>query len=150
MDIALIINRKIEDPDFVVEYLSDEPMLFIAAPNHPFAKQIISPQSLSEACFILTELGCSYRATIEGLLSKANIVSRPSMEVNSIEAIKQLVMLGLGISMLPRFAVEKEIENNLLATVEHHIPLPHYMTQLVYHKSKWLSPTILSFIETIR
>lgn len=150
VDIALIINRKVEDPDFVVTYLSDEPMLFIAAPNHPLSKQIISTQNLSEVCLILTEPGCSYRATIEDLLAKANVAPHSSMEVNSIESIKQLVMLGLGISLLPRFAVEKEIENNLLAVVEHRIPLPRYMTQLIYHKSKWLSPTLLSFIEIVK
>ncbi|MBU2703488.1 DNA-binding transcriptional LysR family regulator [Sporomusaceae bacterium BoRhaA] len=149
LDIALIINRKIEEPDFIVKCLSLEPMLFITAPNHPFAKKIISPQNLSETCLILTEPGCSYRATIETLLDKANVRPRTSMEVNSIESIKQLVMLGLGISMLPRFTVEKELQNNQLAVAEPHLPLPLYMTQLIYHKNKWLSPALRAFIKTV-
>ena len=149
LDIALIISRKIEDPDFIVKYLSLEPMLFITAPNHPFAKKVISPQNLSETCLILTEPGCSYRATIETLLDKANVRPRTSMEVNSIESIKQLVMLGLGISMLPRFTVETELQNNQLAVAEPHLPLPLYMTQLIYHKNKWLSPALCAFIKTV-
>ena len=149
LDIALIINRKVEDPDFIVKCLSIEPMLFITAPNHPFARKTISPQDLSETCLILTEPGCSYRATIEKILNNSYITPRSSMEVNSIESIKQLVMLGLGISLLPRFAVEKELQNNQLAVATYHLPLPQYMTQLIYHKSKWLSPALLAFIETV-
>ncbi|TGE38149.1 LysR family transcriptional regulator [Desulfosporosinus fructosivorans] len=149
MDIALIINRKVEDPDFIVKCLSIEPMLFITAPNHPLAKKTISLQDLSETCLILTEPGCSYRATIENLLHTADVTPRSRMEVNSIESIKQLVMLGLGISMLPRFTVEKELQNNQLAVATHHLPLPQYMTQLIYHKRKWLSPALRAFIETV-
>ncbi|SMC49194.1 LysR family transcriptional regulator [Sporomusa malonica] len=149
LDIALIINRKVEDPDFIVKTLSLEPMVFITAPDHPFAKQIISPQALSETCLILTEPGCSYRATLERILDDSYITPRASMEVNSIESIKQLVMLGLGISLLPRFTVEKELQNNQLAAATNHLPLPQYMTQLIYHKSKWLSPALHAFIETV-
>ncbi|MDR3598869.1 MAG: LysR substrate-binding domain-containing protein [Desulfosporosinus sp.] len=58
-------------------------------------------------------------------------------------------MLGLGISLLPRFTVEKELQNNQLAVATHHLPLPQYMTQLIYHKSKWLSPVLQAFIETV-
>ncbi|HEY3425979.1 MAG TPA: LysR family transcriptional regulator [Negativicutes bacterium] len=149
LDIALIINRKVEDPDLIVKCLSIEPLLFITAPNHPFATKTISPQDLSKTCLILTEPGCSYRATIENMLDNTNVIPRSRMEVNSIESIKQLVMLGLGISMLPHFTVEKELQNNQLAVATHQLPVPQYMTQLIYHKNKWLSPALYAFIETV-
>lgn len=149
LDIVLTINRKFEDPDFIVKPLTIEPMLFICAPNHPFVQETISPQDLSEVCFILTEPGCSYRAVIENMLHDANVTPRSSMEVNSIESIKQLVMLGLGVSFLPQFTVEKELQNSQLAAVSHSIPLPPFMAQLVYHKSKWLSPALQAFIATV-
>ena len=149
LDIALIINRKVEDPDFIVKTLSIEPMLFIAAPTHPVAKKTFCLQDLSETCLILTEPGCSYRATIEKMLDDSAITPRSTMEVNSIESIKQLVMLGLGISLLPQFTVEKELQNNQLVAATHHLPLPRYMTQLIYHKRKWLSPALRAFIETV-
>lgn len=149
LDIALIINHKFEHPDFIVKCLSIETMLFITAPNHPFAKRTISPQDLSETCLILTEPGCSYRAAIENMLANANVTPRSRTEVNSIESIKQLVILGLGISMLPYFTVEKELQNSQLAVAEYQLPIPPYMTQLIYHKSKWLSPALHAFIQTV-
>jgi len=149
LDIALIINRKVEDPDFIVKCLSIEPMHFITAPDHPLANKVISPQDLSKTCLILTEPGCSYRATIENMLANSNVTSRSRMEVNSIESIKQLVMLGLGISMLPHFTFEKELQNSQLAIAEYQLPAPQYMTQLIYHKSKWLSPALHTFIQTV-
>lgn len=149
LDVALIINREVKDPELVVKCLSVEPMLIIAGPNHPWANKTVVPQDLSEACLIFTEPGCSYRATLEKILDDAYITPRSSMEVNSIESIKQLVMLGMGISMLPRFAVEKEVENNQLAVAKHQLPIPQFMTQLIYHKNKWLSPALRAFIETV-
>lgn len=149
IDIALIINRKVEDPDFIVKCLSIEPMLFITAPNHPLAKKTISAQDFLQTCLILTEPGCSYRSTIESLLNNSGITPRSNMEVNSIESIKQLVMLGLGISMLPRFSVEKELQSGQLAIAKHNLQLPIFMTQLILHKSKWISPALQAFITTV-
>lgn len=149
VDIALIIDRQVEYPDFIVKCLSVEPMFFITAPDHPLAKKTISPQDLLETCLILTEPGCSYRATIEKLLTDSFATPRSCMEVNSTETIKQLVMLGLGISLLPQYAIEKELQNHQLVTADWHVPLPEYRIQLIYHKSKWLSPALRAFVETV-
>lgn len=149
LDCAILINQKVEDSDLTVRSLSTEIMFLIASPNHPLAGKNILPLDLSEHCIILTEPGCAYRATMEKILADAAILPRSTMEVNSIESIKQLVMLGLGISMLPRFTVEKELSSNQLIALNHQLPLPQYRTQLVYHKDKWLSPSLQAFVQTV-
>jgi len=78
---------------------------------------------------------------IDELLQEAGVQPHSLIEINNIQAIKQLVMSGLGITVLPRVSVEYELTQNLLTEVP---------WQIAYHKDKWLSPTILSFLEETR
>ncbi|WP_082076230.1 LysR substrate-binding domain-containing protein [Pelosinus fermentans] len=59
-------------------------------------------------------------------------------------------MLGLGISMLPRFTVEKELAEGRIHAICWDGPIPNYKVQMLYHKDKWISPTLQSFLGTTR
>lgn len=75
---------------------------------------------------------------------------KESLDFQSIEAIKQCVKSGLGISMVPYFSVKGELESNQLngeiIGPEH----PAIATFLAYHKDKWVSPAISSMISLIK
>ena len=72
------------------------------------------------------------------------------MKVKNIEAIKQFVISGLGLAILPKIYVVKEVAANLLIELPWSGPDFGMYTQIVYHKDKWLSPVIQSFLELIR
>ncbi|HWR39980.1 MAG TPA: LysR family transcriptional regulator [Patescibacteria group bacterium] len=147
IDVALIVNNRMWGNDLITENLSQEQMLFLASPNHPLSqKKTVMPRDLEETCIILTEPGCSYRLTVEKILKDSQVSPQSFLEANSIESIKQLMMLGLGIAMLPRFTAEKELAANLLCAIPWSGALPDYQVQMVYHKDKWLSPSLRSFL----
>jgi DNA-binding transcriptional LysR family regulator len=151
IDVGIIINDKIMGDDLIVEDISNEQMLFLAASDHPLAmKKMITPHELAEACVILTEAGCSYRLTVEKILRDFRISPQSFLEASSTEAIKQLIMLGLGISMLPRFTVEKELAEGRIHAIRWNGPVPNYQIQMLYHKDKWISPTLQTFLDTAR
>lgn len=151
IDVGIIINDKIMGEDLIVENISDEQMLFLTAPDHPLAlKKIITPHDLAETCVILTEPGCSYRSSVERILKDCRVSPQSFLEASSIETIKQLIMLGLGISMLPRFTVEKELAEGRIHAICWDGPIPNYKVQMLYHKDKWISPTLQSFLGTTR
>lgn len=151
MDVGLIINNKVWEDNFKVEDISREQMLFLADPNHPLAKkEKVSPCDLAETCVILTEPGCSYRLTMEKIFMDFRTNPQSILEASSIETIKQLIMLGLGTSMLPRFTVEKELAEGRIQAVRWEGPFPDYTVQMVYHKDKWISPTLQAFMNMTR
>ncbi|MBP2636794.1 MAG: Transcriptional regulator, LysR family [Firmicutes bacterium] len=151
IDVGLIINDKIAGDDLVVEKISDEQMLFLVASDHPLSRRKeVTPDDLKETCVILTEPGCSYRLTVETILKEFRVSPQSVLEASSIESIKQLIMLGLGISMLPRFAVQKELYEGQLCAVKWSGPIPGYRVQMLYHRDKWLSPTLQAFLDLTR
>ncbi|CQR74956.1 HTH-type transcriptional regulator GltR [Sporomusa ovata DSM 2662] len=151
IDVGVIINNKVWEYDLIAEDISREQMLFLAAPNHPLAqKEKVRPYDLAEICVILTEPGCSYRLTLEKFLKDFRTTPQSILEASSIETIKQLIMLGLGISMLPRFTVEKELAEGQIQPLRWDEPIPNYTVQLLYHKDKWISPTLQAFFQVVR
>lgn len=150
IDAALIINNKTWGNDIVSGNISQEKMVFIATPNHSLAqKTSIVPEDLAETGVILTEPGCSYRQTLEQLLKNSRVTPQSTLEANSIETIKQLAILGMGVSLLPCFAVEKELSEGRLVALPWANPISDFYVQLLYHRDKWLSPTLKSFFQVV-
>lgn len=151
IDVGIIISDKIMGDDLIVEDISNEQMLFLAAADHPLAyKEMVTPHDLAETCIILTEPGCSYRLSVEKILKDFRVSPQSFLEASSIETIKQLIMLGLGISMLPRFTVEKELAEGRIHAIRWNGPIPNYQVQMLHHKDKWISPTLQTFLDSMR
>lgn len=150
IDVGLVINERQMDNDLVAEVLSEEQMLFLTAPDNQALKGTVMPRELAEKCVILTEPGCGYRLTMEKFLKDFGVSPQSFLEASSTEAIKQLILLGLGISILPRFTVEKELAEGRICTVPWKEADFQYHVQMLYHKDKWISPTLQAFFDMIR
>lgn len=151
IDVGLIINDRDKENEIIAEVVSGERMLFLAAPDHPLARlEAAGPEDLAGTCVILTEPDCSYRLTMEKIFRDYRISPQSTLEASSIETIKQLVMLGLGIAMLPAFTVEKELAEGRICALSWNGPVPEYSVRLLYHKDKWLSPTLRAFFKAAR
>ncbi|WP_223199699.1 MULTISPECIES: LysR substrate-binding domain-containing protein [unclassified Paenibacillus] len=70
-----------------------------------------------------------------------------NIEFWSIEAVKQSILSGMGISLLPRITVERELKEEQLSGQQYKQNLA---TQLLYPKNKWISPQVEAFIEIVR
>jgi DNA-binding transcriptional LysR family regulator len=74
----------------------------------------------------------------------------PVMELGSIEAIKEAVAEGLGITILSRLAVSSETASGRLVIV----PLTDLVFKrvfaIVYHRDKRISPAIQVFLDMLR
>lgn len=151
VDVAFFLTREVNYPDLIIETLITEAVVVVISPDHPFASRAsLDIREFENQDLVVTQENCTYRAMIDEYLTEARVHPRSLIEINNIQAIKQLVMSGLGVTILPRISVEYEIAHNLLLEIPWtERPLPVY-TQIAYHKDKWLSPTILSFLEQTR
>ncbi|RWZ54940.1 LysR family transcriptional regulator [Halobacillus fulvus] len=148
-DVAVLLDRPFQHPDLVTYPLRKEKLIMVASPHHRLFNQgSLSYNVLSDETLILTEKGCSYRTSLEGLLKEENIHPRSVLSFTSLEAIKQCVMDELGVALLPEMTVQKELEDGRLIC----LPLEsgfEFVIQLVYQKKKWLSPSIQGFINLL-
>jgi DNA-binding transcriptional LysR family regulator len=71
------------------------------------------------------------------------------MEVSTIEVIKKLVEVGLGISLLPEMSIAEEVRAGRLAAARlRGVPLARPMG-LVYREGKYFSLALEAFLEEL-
>lgn len=127
-----------------------DPMLLIVSKKHAWAKRkSVRLQELADEPFLLSRKGSGTRNIVEEALEKARITLSKTMELGTTEAVKQAVKVGLGVSILSKHLVKKELETGLIAS----IPLQGTNLKrdlyLVYHKDRYLSDAARVFLELI-
>ena len=115
IDLA-IMGRPPQEIETVSEPFADNPLVFIAAPDHPLARlKRIEPQRLAKEIFLLREPGSGTRAAMERFLSEHGVVPQRSVEMTSNETIKQAVMAGMGISFISERTIALELATRNIA-----------------------------------
>lgn len=147
LDVAFMLNSESEERDLYKNTLIIEEMALIAPPDHKLVGvQPVEPQHLKDETILHTEPGCPYRAMFERDLNSCGIFPNPTLEFWSIEAIKNCVMSGLGLSLIPFVTVRTEIEEGKLARLAWDDRNQRMATILAYHKSKVITPAIREFL----
>jgi len=67
-----------------------------------------------------------------------------------VAAIKQCVMEGVGITILPEIAVAREIAQGRLAALTWGEGEMEVALLMIWYKERWLSPTLSAFIRMVR
>jgi len=83
-------------------------------------------------------------------LAAAGILSPKALEFSSIEAIKQCAMLGMGVALVPAVSVAAEVASGRLAALPWLQRDFRMVTQIIWHKEKWLSPALQAFLTVTR
>ncbi|MGN7356741.1 LysR family transcriptional regulator [Paenibacillus sp. SAF-054] len=150
-DIVFMLDEPIHSSRLAVEPMQEETFRLFAAPDHPLAKQtVLELEDFQGQVFLTNEKGCPYRTMFDRSFEKEGIDLITYLEFQSAEAIKQCAISGIGIAFLPEIVADAEVERGELVALPWQIPDLHVFTQMVWHKDKWLSPIMLSFIEAAR
>ncbi|MEK3873466.1 MULTISPECIES: LysR family transcriptional regulator [unclassified Paenibacillus] len=150
-DVVFMLDEPIRSSGLAVEPLVEETFRLFAAPDHPLAKRTeLQLEDFHGEVFLTNEKGCPYRTMFDRSFEKEGIDSITYLEFQSAEAIKQCAISGIGIAFLPEIVAEAEAERGKLVALPWQIPDLHVYTQMSWHKDKWLSPIMLSFIEAAR
>lgn len=149
IDVAFSLDRALAETDLKSQTLLSEPMVVVARTGHHLAeKDYINPADIEGECLILTESGCSYREVFENVLTETGVQPGSILEFGSVEAIKQCVISGLGVTLLPLVAVKKELLAGQLVNLNWSGPDLDISMQLVHHKDKWISPALRLLLDT--
>lgn len=147
-----VLNYKL-DGAFVVETenhpelesypVFDEDLVLISNSD------IKSLESAKKEPFLCFPKGCSYRRRLEEWYQEEKVSSIKFMELGSFETILSSVMIGLGITFIPKTAVEKHIQKGILKC--HSLPrkYSHIQTVFIRRRDATKTTTIEKFIETI-
>jgi len=99
--------------------LPADKLILICSPQHPFAgKRQIDLNKLNGQNFVAFERDIPSRRAIDNIFREHHVEVRIVMELDNIETIKRSVEIGAGVSIVPLFSVQREIQSGALAQVQ--------------------------------
>jgi len=145
IDLA-IMGRPPQELETVSEPFAENPLVFVAAPDHPLAQaKRITPKQLSKESFLLREPGSGTRAAMERFLTENGVAPQRTVEMTSNETIKQAVMAGMGISFISERTIALELATGHIARLNvDGTPLRRHWF-IVYRAEKRLLPVAEAF-----
>jgi DNA-binding transcriptional LysR family regulator len=136
----VIMGQPPEGMDLVAERFMENPLVVIAPPEHPLAKEKNIPlDKLREETFLLREQGSGTRSAMERYFTANRLELSSSLEMSSNEAIKQGVEAGLGLGLVSLHTLEMELALKRLVILDvMKFPIMRYW-YIVYRSGKRLS-----------
>lgn len=131
----------------MVQPLFTFPLTLAAAPRQSELWHGLSDIAQHELTVIYSDRNSLYQQLFERMIEESSIPIKHRMELTSTEAIKKCVESDLGITILPRFAMEEELLRQSLVPLKESESLPPVTVVYSYHKNKWLSPAMKLFIK---
>lgn len=139
------------DPDLQCCYRRQEERVFIASPTHPVAGKCNVPMAqLLGYDFIVTERTGICYGRLRELAARQGALLKDTVEVDSTAVITELVAKGMGLAFLPAYAVAQAIEDGRVVRVDADVPPQTYYSQILCHKSRWMSPFMTGLVDAVR
>ncbi len=119
LDFGLVeIDASALPPGLKIQVFAYDELILVVAPGHPWSKQVsVQPEALREGALLVREAGSGVREAVEQELLRHAIAIRPLFTLTDNEAIKQMVISGVGASIISSLSVQRELANSDLVQV---------------------------------
>ncbi|WP_191567321.1 LysR family transcriptional regulator [Metabacillus idriensis] len=120
IDLALV-EGIVENNNFMVEKFAEDELVLVCPTDHPLRDRTeIDVEELANERMIWRESISGTRLIVENALREYGVLDKIEsyMEISSTQAIKSAVEAGLGISILSRLTVARELEQGLLCEMK--------------------------------
>ncbi|MFX3649918.1 MAG: LysR family transcriptional regulator [Paenibacillus sp.] len=150
-DVVFVLDEPVGSKDLHSEFLKSETFQMVVSPDHMLAsRSALVIDDFHKQHFLLTEKNCSYRTYFDQSLLKKGADALTELEFHSVEAIKQCVLAGLGIALLPEMALKKELSEGEVVALPWDLSDVSFSAQMLWHREKWISPSMAAFIQTAK
>lgn len=152
IDLAfLLADESLLVPDTKTETLLKLPLVVVARADHPLtSRQSVDIQDLVDQPILLPSEDCSYRIALERMITGEHVEPAAIINLNSIEAIRRCVTAGVGITLATEIAVRDDVRSGELSVLPWMGEQAETNLQMIWHESKWISPILQAFMETVR
>ncbi|OED49676.1 hypothetical protein ACH42_01680 [Endozoicomonas sp. (ex Bugula neritina AB1)] len=142
VDLACI-EGPCQHPDIINTPWMTDNLVILCSPQHLLTSQNkITFNQLNDCHWILREPGSGTRALFDQHIGQYLSTPNIRMELNQTEAIKQLVLSGLGITCLSELCAIKELERKELIQLPlRNVNLSRQLS-LIIHRRKYNSPLL--------
>jgi len=118
LDLAFAVGQTAHSGRLTAKFLASEEIVVVAAPDYGGGVSgELTAQAIAEEQILVTDKSCSFRQLFELVLSAARIQLKNTLELASIEAIKQCALAGMGLAVVPKMAVATELLHRRLVAL---------------------------------
>src|SRR5699024_7818937 len=113
LDIGIVEGHFKQEKKLNIETFAEDEMVIVAHPSHRYAKNnhTITINDLENETWLIREVGSGTREAIANWYQQQGITPTEKSEVGSTQPIKMGIEAGLGISLLSKWAIQKEVNN---------------------------------------
>ncbi len=142
------VEGPVSHPMLEVRPWREDLLVVCAAPEHPLArKRGLKAADFAGARWVLREHGSATRTTSERVLAQLP-PGETVLELDQIEAIKQVVVAGLGIACLPAVAVIDAVAVGRLKALKTPFLDLRRKLSLLLHRQKYRGALLDAFLES--
>ena len=150
-DAIITLDSHSYRKDYIIAKEQALPMHFVANARSKYANMRgLSVRDIINEPFILTEYGQGYRRVFDKELAKKSLDVTPVLEIGRTDIITHVLSKSNMISYLPDFVTKEHIESGELCYLDVTDMNIEIWKQLIYHKNKWMSKSLRTFIEYIK
>jgi DNA-binding transcriptional LysR family regulator len=118
-EIDLGLVRELHHPDIDALPLYEDELVLVAAGSHRFGdRTTVGVHELEGARLILFDRTSSYYELTNAFFREAGVAPSGVMELDNIDAAKQMVGQGLGVALLPHTSVASELADGRLRAID--------------------------------
>jgi DNA-binding transcriptional LysR family regulator len=139
-------NRR----DLTVIPWREERMTVAVYPGHQFAgREFLLPKDLEGEDFITFDDEVIIRRELDRFLRENEVSISIVMQFDNIQSIKEAVVLGSGISILPERSIQTEVEQNRLVSIPLYAPELVRPTGVIHRRKKKLTRAGREFLNLV-
>jgi DNA-binding transcriptional LysR family regulator len=151
-DAAIVGLSHPDPPDGLsVEPISVEPLVLVTARDHRLAdRTTVAVGQLRGETFVTLTRGSSLRTHLEDACDAAGFPARIALETGDLHLLSDLVALGLGITIVPRFIAELGAARQPVRLIDIEPPITRRHTMLAWKTDRQHPPAADAFINHTR
>ncbi|MFP5265510.1 MAG: LysR family transcriptional regulator [Blastocatellia bacterium] len=145
-----IVTLPIHNPRLETVTIHQDDMALIVGPSHKLAsRRSVQMTDLAGEPFILHKIGTTTRERLVKHFIDGGVKMKVTIELASIETIKRFVSIGMGISIVPRLCIAKEIEDGSLRALTIRDARFQRRLGLIYNKGRYQSQAARAFVALV-
>ncbi len=151
IDLAFLITDSFEDRNLQVEELIKiKLVLAVNGQNELLRNKKVTIDKLNSKTLLFAKSECNYRKILQKALIHAEIKPEKIIEINSLDAIKKLLIQENGIAFLPEMVITEEVSKGLLKTLNWSGTDLNAKLVMIWSKEKHISEPLNAFMMMVR
>jgi DNA-binding transcriptional LysR family regulator len=150
VDLGFVFNPMESSEIVTVKELFRQPLNLLVASHHPFAQAPVQALTLErivqEPLFLLGK-ELRLRQVLERIFLQRGLAVRPTVEIDSVEGLKELVKQGNGVTIMLQSLYQTPDPSLVLLPIAD--VQEEFIFALVYRRFGALSPSARKFIEVV-